>query len=394
MADFSPWMPMLMPQDDQQLKLAALRQQDPSATFLLQDPLNPQKAQAQMPSDEISKSPKVASAPLRAISAAVTTKSYEPQLSPQEKEIQDQFDQLLKDRKGRIGQAEDEMKSLGDRPSGLMGMDLSPLAGLVDSWTGSKLAGSYKGPTAKMDYDKQKQILQAALDKERNGLSDDQLNLLKMKAQERSQIEAAKLRAEMMKSMGAQRAELGGARLADSQNKSFQNDKQLLKYTNSIDALGRVHSILTDPNIPITNQEMKEATDAVAQALTLGAQSTGSDREKKEFQTAYGKLQGYKQYFEAKPQEAVTPEIRQYFLNQIGRLQGSFGEQMINRAQTVGAARQYGIPVADKAVKANIEHYRQIGEDTKSAGNSNQKPKQVIQNGHTYILNEKTGQYE
>lgn len=58
-------------------------------------------------------------------------------------------------------------------------LDLTPLAALVDSQTGSKFAASYKVPTGAADKQKEVLALQNALQKNRDALSDDHVNLLK-----------------------------------------------------------------------------------------------------------------------------------------------------------------------------------------------------------------------
>lgn len=58
-------------------------------------------------------------------------------------------------------------------------IDLSPLMGLVDTWTGSKLASSYKAPLTEQERQKQLLQLQSDLQKQRAGISQENINMLK-----------------------------------------------------------------------------------------------------------------------------------------------------------------------------------------------------------------------
>lgn len=58
-------------------------------------------------------------------------------------------------------------------------IDLSPLAGLVDSWTGSNIARAYNRPMTKEEKDKNVAIMQDALRKSRGAIADNELELLR-----------------------------------------------------------------------------------------------------------------------------------------------------------------------------------------------------------------------
>lgn len=67
-------------------------------------------------------------------------------------------------------------KGLTDTP---IQTDLSPLVALTDSWTGSKLAQGYKQPETVQDRQALMQKLQGELDKNSQGMSEQQVQLLK-----------------------------------------------------------------------------------------------------------------------------------------------------------------------------------------------------------------------
>lgn len=114
-----------------------------------------------------------------------------------EAQITELYKKGLEQSQADVGSVRDQIAGLGERPSGFKTLDLTPLAGLVDSWTGSRLANSYNRPTADKEYDQKKALLQQALASGNDRLTDNKLNFLKMKADERKNEEAMRLR-EMM----------------------------------------------------------------------------------------------------------------------------------------------------------------------------------------------------
>lgn len=105
-----------------------------------------------------------------------------------------------------VNSVREQMGKLGERPSGFNTMDLSPLAAFVDSTTGSNLSQGYRGPTAAKEYDQKKALLQQALQQGQDKMTDNQMNYLKMKVDERKNDEAARLR-ELMLSQKSQRGD-------------------------------------------------------------------------------------------------------------------------------------------------------------------------------------------
>ncbi len=139
-----------------------------------------------------------------------------PQVRDYETEISDLYRKGLDQRSGDVDGLKGQLSQLGDRPSGFNTLDLSPLAAWVDSTTGSNLSSGIKAPTAAKDYDTNKAKLQQALSQGQDKLTDDQLNFLKMKADERKADEAAQLR-QMMYSQRAGNAD-------DNQESKLRNE--------------------------------------------------------------------------------------------------------------------------------------------------------------------------
>jgi hypothetical protein len=96
----------------------------------------------------------------------------------------------------RAARAQSEMDQLGEQPKGLLAADLSPLANMVG------LGDQYKAPTMKSEYDKKKALLQGALEKGQNKVTEDQLNYLKLAADKKKNEESLKLRELMLSQRG------------------------------------------------------------------------------------------------------------------------------------------------------------------------------------------------
>lgn len=83
-------------------------------------------------------------------------------------------------------------------PTGLQALNLRPFLAFADNLTGTKNSYNYQAPTAIQDHKATLEKLQDRINREENGLSDDQLGYLKMRAGE----EAADKRLKM--TLGAQ----------------------------------------------------------------------------------------------------------------------------------------------------------------------------------------------
>jgi len=116
------------------------------------------------------------------------------------------FEDLIQRRREGADQIQGKLASLGPRPGGAANMDLSLLAGAVDSFTDGEtnFSQTYKAPTRTKEFDQNKANLEKALTEQQNSLSDDQLKYLSAMAQS----EDRKLQRQLLMETAKQRNEI------------------------------------------------------------------------------------------------------------------------------------------------------------------------------------------
>lgn len=120
------------------------------------------------------------------LGASSSSQSEPPKAPPQgagpvtpEQQLMAQISKLQASGIGQQQEGIDKTQALVDKAQGHKAeLDLSPLASLVDSWTGSNFRQGYKVPKSKEDLDKEAIGLQEILQKQKQGLSEDQIKLL------------------------------------------------------------------------------------------------------------------------------------------------------------------------------------------------------------------------
>lgn len=139
---------------------------------------------------------KLPSAPkARQSTAAISVRPNEPMDFAAQAELLHQ--KAIEDKASQVESYKDELKQLGEKPSGWSTWDMTPLAGIVDQWTGSNLARTYKAPTHTKDWEQKKALLQDALSRSQGSYTDDLKNYLKMKAAEKEHAEELDLRRQL-----------------------------------------------------------------------------------------------------------------------------------------------------------------------------------------------------
>lgn len=116
--------------------------------------------------------------------------SQSPQVQPEpdyEAEMNKLYlDQIKKSQANEV-KSRQELNNLGDAPSGIFATDLTPLANMFG-------VQGYNAPTMRQEYDKKRQLLQAAAEKGQSKATEDQLNYLKLAADKKKNEELARLR--------------------------------------------------------------------------------------------------------------------------------------------------------------------------------------------------------
>lgn len=171
-----------------------------------------------------------------------------------------------------------------------MGVDLTPLMSLADTWTGSKMAGTYKAPESTQDRVGQIMALQNALAKQKQGLSESEIGLLKQRlggeesmANLKNQFEMMKLKRQELKQNESARQDAKASADEQRQTEALLKSDPYKAMIGAVDAMGAIKNIQnfiaqnglpTDPRDPKYAQfsSMYElAKTGVKNAEQLGA---------------------------------------------------------------------------------------------------------------------------
>lgn len=293
------------------------------------------------------------------------------------KEVQASIDK----QKGIASGYENELANM-KRPEGWLAMDLSPAAALVDSWTGSKLLPGYKGPTGAQRHDAHKEKLQAALQRAQGGVTNDQMQLLRMKSDERSKREAAAARAEMQRHLmdyRDKRVEKMDDRFTAQQHQAFAGDKQLSNYEVRLDRIDAAYDLLENPpQGKITSQMIKEISDDIGSALRGSANMAESAREKMEYNTLAGDLAAIASRLSNNPQHVDAPKLVKHLQGQLKRIKYSFTHAMAERAKRIGSQRNFRSSEANDAIKREMNYYNERMSAAKADADVHSKPKATM----------------
>ena len=192
-----------------------------------------------------------------------------------------------------ISQYEDLLKAQLERNQNQQ-IDLSPLASLVDTWTGSNLAAGYRRPTDARTNLQTTEALQQGLQKAKGALTDDQVASLGQRAgmlQKGDETMAGLLTAQAkMKEQGLASGDLRERRMDDKALSARKDYNE--KFGTNLDHLGQFAASITDVKdimksnggeVPLDGPARAEYNSAVAMMLTryntdvakLGALSGG-----------------------------------------------------------------------------------------------------------------------
>jgi hypothetical protein len=308
-------------------------------------------------------------------------------------------------------------------------VDVSPLLGLIDNFTGSKLASNYQKPMSQAE--RAQMVMGAAgnTQKSHEALLKDALVQAKMlqgdalSEQRHNQdlskegyaldengnvsvvpgglaeanIAAKKAGADkalswadvMSANQGLRRESLDlrkGEQAARASGK-FDNDKIIKSSTEQQNKMSLAkHTLETAP--VLTPQILNEIQSDIATAISTGGSHAASLEHQKQFSSYAIDFANLKQRITNRPQDIQSPEVRQYMADLVGRLDAAYKQNSASRAKQLATGLSYrSNPEAQDAVSAKVSQYA----PAPAAGN---KPKTVTQNGHTYTLNEATGDYE
>jgi hypothetical protein len=288
-------------------------------------------------------------------------------------------DQLISDfdtRKSDLGALESRISALPENdPSSFKNMNLKPLLALADTYGGTNFAASYEKP--KIDESLRNKLNEQA-EKKRQALADDQLKLaasfkksdefdrsLSQKVDFTRQffdakdeaLEVARTRAGKVKDPTANAFEAGGFARRLEQTDEILNGLSAQGYlgpSRSDQAREYLPNEMRNPNAQKYDQAVRNFINA-----TLRRES-GASISPQEFDNA-----------------------RKQYLPQPGDDAGVLANKAANRRQVLENFKAEG---------GNA--YGKIPYISPSGGVHASKPKTIVQDGHTYTLNEATGQYE
>jgi hypothetical protein len=242
------------------------------------------------------------------INRSQTSSNASPQL-----DYGQQYDQsyykLMQDRAEQVQALQKQMQELqSQKPNAFKEADLSTLLAYGDQLSGSRLAQNYKAPTAAQERKAMIEKLRGEVTKSQQGIADDQLAYLKMKAQEERS-----LRSENRLMQAMNQKEQKPPELKDWQVKEGTYGKRMLQAEQVFDELeksgynrasktqGALDLVSIGPLAAFTNDQLKTQQQAERNFLTaVLRRESGATISPSEFST------GEKMYF---PRAGDSPEI-------------------------------------------------------------------------------------
>jgi hypothetical protein len=293
------------------------------------------------------------------------------------------FNQLL-NRQNQVAQMQQEADQLKNYQPGFQDANLKPLLAFADQLAGTNGAAAYSAPTDKAERTKRLASLTDNIMKSQNSIGDDQIAYLKEKANEQKMN---KLMAGV-KSPGQDALDRKFAADYEDWNATggySTAQRHLEAIQSAIDALNSDPSLtgtkqqltpdglrkISNPKSVAVQQQIENAVMGSLRA-TLGPQFTENEG-KRILNLAYDpalpasvNAQKLKALLQEQATKAMEKETASKYFSRTGTLRG----------YTPGNLTNIQAPIAPPSQAPQS------------------KPKTVMQNGHTFTLNEATGQYE
>lgn len=322
---------------------------------------------------------------------------YSPENYPESKRVMENLLRYQEEsRQGQIQGIEEAKKRLAQYAQQPDQLNLSPLVNLVDNWTGSNLMRGYSQPKSNAEAIN---ALQSAILKSKGQLTEsDVANLKNKQADIRGQ--GATIAGLVEKQAELQR------QAKEKDNKG--NDKDYYKTTEFR------HQFAKDYGNKITGLgEFAQQANTIKDMIKRnGKLPTPGDKEYPAYKSATARLTTI--------YNRDVANLGALAGGDLALLQGATGQSdnwTENYFKSLAYSPEAYIGVLDRLVKGTDDSVRNIGEDQKRiyargetqsqfdekqkqylklrGGSSDQnKPKSITQNGHTYTLNETTGEYE
>lgn len=300
-----------------------------------------------------------------------------------------------------ISDTQEQLKNLlakSKEKQGFQSLDLSPLMALSDAWTGSKFAQSYKAPTSEEARTKMSLDLMDKINSQRSKLADNELD-------RRKQIENAYLGIERANAEKQYASNASIPLRMDEQAKRagdiFDKDSSIKTLTTQAQQVHRgLQTLEAMPYNKVTHEIVQDFATAIS-----GAKGSSDYRVKSIITpTLEGKLADLISFLSSNPNQPAPPEVVAYLKEQGHRLEEAYKQSITSQANTLRTGRSYkNNPAANDIMDAKHKYltsgaYLAEGSSVPPpppTGDS-QPPhgQRVMQNGHAYDWNPKTGKYE
>jgi hypothetical protein len=236
-----------------------------------------------------------------------------PEYQEQLKQLTEAGRSALEGQRRGLQENEESYKKFQEMPQQV---DFSPLAALSDSWTGSNLLPAAKQVMSPENRMKLQQELQAKLQEQRKGLSQEEIAFLK------SQLEAKTQPLKELQSMTkldseGNRTDRQMYRLDKNEHlnvlKSLDNDKQNVARATAVSNLANAVNNFTAAKIQ-GPQQLNELQQAVRSNIGIARQSGVGERELTYINSLDQLLTNSEQFWKNKPQSLQSKEIAKHII--------------------------------------------------------------------------------
>lgn len=265
-------------------------------------------------------------------------------------------------------------------------LDLSPLAALVDSWTGSNLQKGYTKPTNGLERIKSLADLQGVSQKQRDQIADSLVKLATSKSDMVANNKIANLQDMLQKrqDFSAHKDVITGL------SKDKELGQRLGQYRNLDNSL----AIITKAK-NITPQQIREFQQSVRSNLGIKGTSGVDERTGTYLDSIGLRGEAWRQFLSGEPANISKDNAILMHIKDLAKVeQENIKEQMAGRVDAITSGYEHIYdrrPDLKQDLKNKID---KVSKQFTPKSFSEEKAKTVIQNGYTYTLNEKTGEYE
>lgn len=258
-------------------------------------------------------------------SAAVTNQS---QAQMDQKEYEALAQKAIEEQRQGLNSNLDRFKKIDSMHP--QDINLAPLMALSDAWTGSNFAQSYKPPKSEEDRQKELLQLQGEIQKQRQGITTEQLALLK------DRMQPQKFEQQLLKQQERQDRSAHELLLRD-----INKDPAILSQIGVYKGVTNAGVDFANADTPTVGQ-FNELDQAVRNALQTKGTGGVTERERDYLTTFANQLASSKQYWTGDPQDAskASPEAVKHLQNVAKLILQQIGNQAQVRYSSLVAGHE------------------------------------------------------